>query len=465
MSNSRQRIAATLTALVLGFAMLAPARSAPHQAATKHDSPVVLTAVEEAARNYSNPNNPELELMMRAALVNTMHQSVRTADGTIYIKTGDIPAEWLRDSSAQARPYLLFARQDKSVQSFFRGVIARQGKYLAVDPYANAFTESYKVWEEKFELDSLAYPIDLAWMYWKVTGDRSIFTGSLSRGFDAALATMEKEQDHPRNSQYRHAGLPNHGAGNAVAHTGMIWTGFRPSDDACKYNFLIPAQMYAVVALGELAEIESSVYNDSAKAARALELRRQVNEGIQRYGVVHTQKYGDVYAYEVDGLGGVALLDDANIPSLLSAPYIGYLNAGDPLFQNTRRFVLSTDNPNYHKGSIASGIGSEHTHNGNIWPLSLLMQWFTADTPAERQDTLKELLASDPGDHKLHESFDPNNVGAFTRRDFGWPNALFSEFVLTTYSGMPPLPVPPSAAASLPTAAPQPAGHQSSGTH
>jgi hypothetical protein len=320
------------------------------------------------------------------------------------------------------------------------------------------------VWEEKFELDSLAYPIDLAWMYWKVTGDRSIFTGSLSRGFDAALATMEKEQDHPQNSHYRHAGMPNHGAGNAVAHTGMIWTGFRPSDDACKYNFLIPAEMYAVVALGELAEIESSVYNDSAKAARALELRRQVNEGIQRYGVVHTPKYGEVYAYEVDGLGGVALQDDANIPSLLSAPYIGYLNTGDPLFQNTRRFALSTDNPNYHKGSIAAGVGSEHTHNANIWPLSLLMQWFTAGTAAERQDTLNELLASDPGDHKLHESFDPNNAGVYTRRDFGWPNALFGEFVLTTYSGMPPLPVPPFDD-STPTVAPQPTGHQSSGTH
>jgi len=442
MSNSTQRLVAALTALLLGLAMPAVAAPAQHTAATATDRPIVLDAVNKAASAYSNYSNPALERMFRAALVNTMHQSVRTADGTIYIKTGDIPAQWLRDSSAQARPYLLFAQSDKSVQSFFHGVIARQAKYLQIDPYANAFTKDYKVWEEKYELDSLAYPIDLAWLYWKVTGDSSVFTGSLSRGFDRALATMEKEQDHPRNSAYRHAGMPNLGRGSPVAYTGMIWTGFRPSDDACRYNFLIPAEMFAVVALGELAEIERSVYHDNVKAARALKLRSGVNAGIQRYGIVHTATYGDVYAYEVDGLGNADLVDDANIPSLLSAPFLGYVSTGDSVYQNTRRLILSSDDRNYHAGTIAQGVGSEHTHNGNIWPLALLMQWFTADSAVERQQALNQLLSSDPGDHLLHESFDPSNAASFTRRDFGWPNALFSEFVLTEFQGMTPLPVP-----------------------
>jgi hypothetical protein len=137
-------------------------------------------------------------------------------------------------------------------------------------------------------------------------------------------------------------------------------------------------------------------------------------------------------------------MDDANIPSLLSAPYLGYVDANDPVYQNTRRFILSGDDPYYHKGSLAQGVGSEHIANGYIWPLALLMQGLTAGTRSERQQMLTQLLASDPGDHRLHESFDPNDATKYTRPDFGWPNALFAEFILTEFNGMTPLPVPSS---------------------
>lgn len=404
---------------------------------------VELETIAKAAAEYRDPN-PRLEAMYRAALLNTSQQATIAPDGTAYVKTGDIPAEWLRDASAQVRPYLFFAKRDMQVASLLRGIIAREAKYLQVDPYANAFTIDYKVWEEKFELDSLAYPIILAWGYWKATGDATIFTGDESLGFDRALETMEREQDHAKNSKYTHKELRDDAGAqqpNPVAYTGMIWTGFRPSDDACKYNYLIPSEMMAVVALGDLEEIERVVYRNLIKSNRAKMLRSEVQDGIQEYGEVFTPNYGYIYAYEVDGLGHQTYMDDANIPSLLSAPYLGYTKADNFVYKNTRRFLLSKDDPYYYVGSLARGIGSAHTSDGYVWPLSLIVQGLTASGDAERHEVLTELLASDPGDHLLHESFDPNDPARFSRKDFGWPNALFSEFVLTTLNGSPPLPM------------------------
>jgi meiotically up-regulated gene 157 (Mug157) protein len=403
-------------------------------------SALEVQSIVNAAARYQN-SNPQLQAMFRAALLDTTKLAEIAPDGTAYVKTGDIPAEWLRDSSAQIRPYLYYAKSDPTVRELLRAIIARQAKYLQIDPYANAFTLDYKVWEEKFELDSLAYPVTLAWSYWHTTGDASIFTADEAKAFDAILATMEREQDHPRDSRYSHRELSNDGRGRPVAYTGMIWTGFRPSDDACYYNYLIPSEMFAVVALGDMAQVEREVYHNLIKAHEAQSLRDEVQRGIQRYGMVPVSKYGYIYAYEVDGLGHAILTDDANIPSLLSAPYIGYTTVNDRYYLNTRAFLLSQDNPSYYTGNVARGIGSYHTPDHWVWPLALVMEGLTASTQSEKQDVLRELLASDPGDHLLHESFDPNDPKRFTRPDFGWPNALFSEFVMTSFGGVAQIPM------------------------
>lgn len=399
-----------------------------------------LETIARAAANYNNPN-AHLEEMFRAALLDTGKLAEYAPDGTAYIKTGDIPAEWLRDASAQARPYLFFAKDDPDTRALLRAIIARMAKYLQVDPYANAFTLDYRVWEEKFELDSLAYPIALSWSYWKETGDSSIFTPDFQKALDAVLATMQREQDHPRDSRYTHKELSDDGKGRPVGYTGMIWTGFRPSDDACYYNFLIPSEMFAVVALGDMAQIERDVYHNVVKASEAQSLRDEVQRGIQTYGLVLVPKYGYIYAYEVDGLGHAILTDDANVPSLLSAPYIGYTTPNDRYYENTRRFLLSADNPSFYQGQVARGIGSFHTPDHWVWPLALIMEGLTATTQSEKQDVLNQLLASDPGDHLLHESFDPDDPKRYTRPDFGWPNALFSEFVMTQFQGQPEIPM------------------------
>lgn len=421
-----------------------------------------------------------LEAMFQLALTNTDKQLVMEDDGTAYVKTGDIPAEWLRDSSAQMRPYLFFAKEDESAREKLKAVIEQQALYIAVDPYANAFRDDFKVWTRDFELDSLSYPILLAWTYWKVTGDASIFTPAVKAGFEAALKTMEIEQDHDGKSSYTHPGMGK----NPVGNTGMIWSSHRPSDDACQYNFLIPSQIQAVQALAALGEMEMFM-GRTGMAARAQKLKTEVHEGIEKFGTVEHPKYGRIYAYEVDGLGNANLMDDANIPSLLSIPYFGYASEKDPVYAATRRFVLSEDNPYFYSGRFKeqdiSGIGSPHTpatmirslgrlaeglvtrkpaeqlgtlkmvfsktihprkRTGLIWPLAHLAQGLTTRDPKEQMSVLKMLLASDSGDHRLHESYLPNNPKVFTRKDFGWPNALFAEFVLTTLKGRPQLPVP-----------------------
>jgi meiotically up-regulated gene 157 (Mug157) protein len=403
-------------------------------------SALQLRSIERAADDYRSPD-VHLQEMFRAALLDTSQLAQYAPDGTAYVKTGDIPAEWLRDASAQARPYLFFAKQDPDVRKLLRAIIARMAKYLQIDPYANAYTLDYRVWEQKFELDSLAYPITLSWSYWKTTGDDSIFTPDFAKALDSVLATMQREQDHPRDSSYTHPELADGGKGRPVGYTGMIWTGFRPSDDACYYNFLIPSEMFAVVALGDMAEIERDVYHNIVKAREAKALRDEVQRGIQTYGLVLVPKYGYIYAYEVDGLGHAILTDDANIPSLLSAPYIGYTTPSDRYYENTRHFLLSQDNPSFYQGRDARGIGSYHTPDKWVWPLALIVQGMTATTPAEKQDVLSQLLASDPGDHLLHESFNPDDPRQYTRQSFGWPNALFSEFVMTQFQGVSEIPM------------------------
>jgi uncharacterized protein len=405
-----------------------------------HAAGAEIGAISKAAAQYPG-DSPDTAQIYSQCLLSTVRYDVSfTPDNTTYVITGDIGAMWLRDASAQMRPYLFFA-QDPAVRDMLRGVIARSAKNILVDPYANAFNRNYQVTEEKFELDSLAYPIVLAWNYWKQTGDTAALTPEVKSAYERAVFLMEIERDHSR-SQYRHPALPNGGAGSPVGYTGMVWTGFRASDDPAQYGYNIPSNMFAAVALSELADMETSVWHDAAMASEVSMLRDGIMDGINNYGITYTPKYGYIYAYEVDGLGHANLMDDANVPSLLSIPYLGY-PADAAIYKNTRRFVLSPDNPYYFAGKVARGIGSPHTPKGYIWPLALVMQGLTAEDPKEVADVLTQLRASDTGDHLMHESFDPNDPTKFTRSNFGWACSLFAELVLNRVMGY-TSPLPPT---------------------
>lgn len=363
-------------------------------------------------------------------------------DGTIYVQTGDIPAMWLRDSSAQGKPYVRFAAAFPKLKPLVRAVIERNAKNVLIDPYANAFTAGYKIWEEKWEADSLAYPLTLAYTYWRRTGDRAMFTQRLHWAFERTVRTYQCEQHHARCSHYTTRFLSNGGRGAQCAETGMIWTAFRPSDDPVRYCYNIPQEMFAVVALRELKEMATPVYGDVKLAAQASQLADEINAGIERHGTVLYPGLGEVYAYEVDGYGRFVLMDDANLPNLLSATYYGYSAANDPIYLNTRRFVLSPANPYFYNGKYATGLGSSHTRTGWVWPLGLIARGLTAQTPFEAARVVADIANSDMTDGLIHESFDPDDPSRFTRAEFGWGNALYAELIFRSAAGFDPDPLP-----------------------
>jgi uncharacterized protein len=354
-------------------------------------------------------------------------------DGTVYVSTGDINAEWLRDSSAVAQAYVNLARNDPEDAKTLRGIIARQAKYIVIDPYANAFNPNYTVFEEKFEIDSLMYPIWLSYLYWQATGDASIFDANERSAFDKILSVMRVEQHHDQQSPYRNSNLPNGGKGTPVAYTGMVWSGFRPSDDACMYGYNVAGNMFAVVAMHDLVTIMQKVYHDQHDADNAAGLAAQIQDGIERYGNTNYAEFQGIYAYEVDGFGHTNMMDDANVPSLLSIPYFAYQGVTDGRYQRTRSFVLSSHNPYYFTGTQARGIGSPHTPHGWVWPMALVVQALTSISDSETEDVLGYLASSVQGDQLLHESFNPNDPSQFTRSDFAWPNALYIELISTMH--------------------------------
>jgi len=419
-NNKQVMYSARSAALVLALSFLLGA--GPSQSAS--------TATTQATQANSAVASTLWRLYQNAYDEAYSRHAIIERDGTTFVSTGDIDAEWLRDASAVVKPYIGLSLNDPDVRETLRGVISRQARYILLDPYANAFTLDYRVAERKFEMDSLLYPIWFSFLYWRASGDRSIFTPEVQREFERVMLVLRTEQHHDSRSHYRHPQLANDGAGNPVGYTGLVWTAFRPSDDACTYQYNIPDNMFAVVVLRDLTYIEHKIYRNDQLAQNAWGLGVQIQRAIEQYGTVNLPGFGKMYSYEIDGRGHSLLMDDANIPSLLSIPYYGYVNGRDTVYQDTRKFVLSPRNPFFYRGKYAEGIGSPHTPHNYIWPLSLVMEALTSTDQDEIRRVLGYIAASDIGDHVLHESFNADWPEAYTRDDFAWPNALFAELML-----------------------------------
>lgn len=372
-------------------------------------------------------------------------------DGTTFVLTGDIPAMWLRDSGAQVRPYLILAADDPALQDVLLGVLRRQLEFIALDPYANSFKRNDdpswhaddlaelrpQVWERKYEIDSLCFPLELAYRLWRLTGRDDVIDERFRAAAEATLGVWTTELDHTRSAYaFQRLNAPltdtlsHDGRGGPVGVTGMTWAGFRPSDDACEYHYNVPGNMFAVVTLGYVAEIAQVVFDDADLAQRAAALAQTIRAGIEEFGRVEHPEHGSVYAYEVDGLGSQLVMDDANMPSLLSMPLSGYLAADDPTYLATRALLLSEDNPYYYVGTAARGIGSPHTPKRYIWPIGLAVQGLTSTDPAEKRRLLDVLRDTTGGTGLMHEGFDVDDPTQYTRPWFSWANAMFCELVL-----------------------------------
>ena len=402
--------------------------------------------------------NPRLAWMFANCFPNTLDTTVhfRTdeEDGMddTFVYTGDIHAMWLRDSGAQVWPYVQLANDDEALRRMIAGVINRQFKLINIDPYANAFNDgptggewmsditdmNPNVHERKWEIDSHCYPIRLAYGYWKETGDTSVFGEVWIQAIKNILKTFKEQQRKDGVGPYYFMRKTErqldtkccNGYGNPVNPVGLIVSSFRPSDDATTFDFLVPSNFFAVTSLRKAAEILTKVNKDKELAKECRALADEVEAALKEYAVVEHPKYGKIYAFEVDGFGNTYLMDDSNAPSLLSMAYLGDVDVDDPIYQNTRRFVWSEDNPYFFKGTAGEGIGGPHIGYDMIWPMSIMMKAFTSQDDAEIKWCMETLMKTDAGTGFMHESFHKDNPEKFTRAWFAWQNTLFGELVL-----------------------------------
>ena len=414
-------------------------------------------AVEKKIKEIKSMlKNPYLAWMFENCFPNTLDTTVhfRKLNGKpdTFVYTGDIHAMWLRDSGAQVWPYVQLANNDPKLKEMLEGVIRRQFLCINIDPYANAFNDGpvgghwqsdltdmkMELHERKWEIDSLCYPIRLAYHYWQVTGDASIFDEVWMEAIGNVLKTFKEQQRKdgvgPYNFQRRTERaldtLNNNGNGAPVKPVGLIVSSFRPSDDATTLQFLVPSNFFAVTSLRKASEILEKVNKNEAMASECKALADEVETALKKYATYNHPEFGTIYAFEVDGFGNHLLMDDANVPSLLAMAYLGDVDINDPIYQNTRRFVWSDSNPYFFKGKAGEGIGGPHVAYDMVWPMSIMMKAFTSQNDQEIKDCVRMLMNTDAGTGFMHESFHKDDPKNFTRAWFAWQNTLFGELII-----------------------------------
>jgi meiotically up-regulated gene 157 (Mug157) protein len=433
-------------------------------------------AVEAEIRRVTDLiGDPELAWMFANCYPNTLDTTVQmgVVDGRpdAFVITGDIPCLWLRDSSAQVWPYLPLAKGDEQLTMLFRGLIARQSRCILIDPYANAFmwdatAHTNLSWaqndrtmmmpgvaERKWELDSLCWPMRLAQGYWAATRDHGPFDGPWADAMRAAIRTMREQQRMTSPGPYtfeRPSGSATEtlmlgGVGAPTRKVGLIHSMFRPSDDACTFPFLIPANLFAVAALRGMARVAQEARGDGALAQDALKLAGEVEAALRLYGQVTGPDGQSVWAYEVDGYGNALLMDDANVPGLSSLAYLGCVDRADPVFARTLPLCWSERNPYFFRGRAGEGIGGPHAGLGMIWPMSIIMRAMNSDDDAVIRDCLKTLRATHAGTGFVHEAFSADDAARYTRGWFAWVNGMFGELVLDLVRRRPALMAEPLA--------------------
>ena len=331
----------------------------------------------------------------------TLNTTVKNEpDGTTYIVTGDIPAMWVRDSCAQIYPYVYMSKDATDLQRIIKGTILRHIKHFNSGyqdaPFINSWQEDYSPHEYKWEPDGVAYFIRLIWLYWQITGDEQ---WAHMEGDFAAYLAFNNAVELIKKS---------------IGFTGMVQCKNRPSDDWTTYPYLIPTNMFLAAMLPKLATMYLAIWHDPEKAKECNVLSRNIKAGVNSYGIYDHPIFGKIWAYETDGVGNYLLMDDANIPSLLAAPYIEFCDYSNVIYRNTRNYVLSTFNPYYFVGTYGKGVGSPHTQNSWIWPLAIIMQALTSRNEQETQELMAYLNNLDNDMHYVHESVNPNESSRIT---------------------------------------------------
>ncbi|MEB1528143.1 glycoside hydrolase family 125 protein [Xanthomonas sp. WHRI 7945] len=463
--------AGLLATAVPGFAAAssASATALPSKRPPPAKRHFVSAAVEKHLRAIkADIGDPRLAWLFENCYPNTLDTTVRTGTRNgkpdTFVITGDIEALWLRDSSAQVHPYIPLAKRDPALRRMFHGLIQRQAACIQLDPYANAFlpdgTSQRLKWsvaditemkpgvgERKWEIDSLCYPIRLAHEYWRASGDTAPFDDDWRAAMHVVVRTFREQQrlhdrgpySFQRPSPLATETLVLEGYGQPTRPNGMIHSMFRPSDDACVYPLFVPANLFAVASLRQLATMSETLHRDTAFAAECRALADEVETATRKFGQMRDTDGQAFWAYEVDGYGNQLFIDDANAPGLLSLAYLGCCDRRDPLFLRTRQLAWSERNPYFYQGRAATGVGSPHSGMGTIWPMAIMQYALASDDDAQIRQCLAWLKNTDAGTGFMHEAFDKDNPSKFTRDWFAWANTLFGELIIDLHQRKPHL--------------------------
>lgn len=434
--------------------------------------------VEDAIRDISSSiSDPDLYRLFQNSFPNTLDTAIRwhgvaannSNEELTFIITGDINAMWLRDSANQLQSYHPLLKPNTSLASLYRGVINLQSRYLLTSPFCNSFQpplesnippttnsaantdtvfppyDPHSVFECKYELDSLAAFLQISSTYHSATHDTTFFSSfqwvpAIRAVLSTAKAMMTptygpdgKVLPSPytfaRKTTRSTETLANDGLGSPVASdTGLIRSAFRPSDDSTLFQLLIPSNMMFASYLGPAATILSEM-GESSLAEELTALAASLRAAITKYGIVHVPRLSDrdgsetetIYAYEADGFGSTVIMDDANIPSLLAAPVMGYLAAEDEVYRRTRARILDegpgggNGNPYFMRGPVINSVGGPHAGPGMAWPMASVVRILTSNDEEEIFEALREILGSTDGRGLVHESVDSWDGGRWTR--------------------------------------------------
>jgi meiotically up-regulated gene 157 (Mug157) protein len=430
--------------------------------------------------------DPDLARLVENCLPNTLDTTVlwhkpsgqnKNIQPQTFIVTGDIHAEWLRDSARQLSVYQPLIKHDPALKEMIKGAINTQAKYVLNSPYCNAFhpppgsgvrkgntakdlvypmPDWEQVFECKYEIDSLASFLTLSNDYFENSGgDSSFLTKTWWAAYEKLLVVFRRESQPSFDEEtgyqmpyyytfQRHTTsgsetLPLGGVGNPVNYgTGLVRSAFRPSDDSCILQFFIPGNIHALTELRRtkknLLTAENIEMNDNQIVLDVTEkFIQDITRGIEEHGIVNHPRHGKVYAYEVDGYGGSTFMDDANIPSLLSIPDLGFTSVNDEVYQNTRKMILEKSaNPYYLKGRSFEGIGGPHVGLSFAWPMSLLIRIRTTDDDNEITKYLSLVMDNTAGLGLMHEGINVHSQGGmdYTRPWFAWCNSEFGKTIL-----------------------------------
>ncbi|KAK2774906.1 hypothetical protein FQN53_003382 [Emmonsiellopsis sp. PD_33] len=456
----------------------------PNEACRTFSSPLVEQVIDDVT---SRMVDKDLAQIFRNAFPNTVDTTVRwhvPGSGSkkskskrqdapwqgpqSFIVTGDINAEWLRDSTNQLTQYQSLAKKDPNIENLILGAINTQVEFVLQSPYCNAFQppppsgleptpstqqdtvhpayEPSVVFECKYELDSLANFLALGNQFYSHTKSTNFVTKRWYSAVDTVLRVIQQQSEptFDENGQYVRneytfqrmtdigtETLSLKGVGNPLNNgTGLVRSAFRPSDDTTIFGYFIPANAMMAVELKRTAQTIKAAGGPAELTQTLLHKARTIEEGIYEHGIVSTKKWGDVFAFEIDGYGSSLLMDDANLPSLLSLPLLGFVDQDDKIYQNTRKMILSKDgNPYYLTGSGFHGIGGPHIGLQNAWPMSVLVRARTSNSDAEITESINMVRDSSLLG-LIHESVNVNAVSEYTRSWFAWANSVFAQTIL-----------------------------------